>query len=580
MEALNTLCNTWIGNAPDIRKSVAKSAENSLLFSEHTFGLAMSHGQSGYWCYGDAFKKLRAEGIFQPIEDSWREKGDRIYQAEKIINPTLSKQLHDLAASVNLKGRKILVYNPLPWERGGLVNIQFSTAWNKFTAVKDLETNEIIQVYNKGNVCSFISGKVPSMGYKTYQPIMNTKVLKNEAPASSTSISVDVSTATLENEFFRLQIDSLKGRISSLIDKKTGRELVNTTNDTIGFGQYFYERFSKKIVDNYADTYIKAGREWAVDELGRPNLTDDPYQAVHGAKCRIVYEKKANGVTATLFFTPNGNMPHTYTQTISLYSGQPYVELRWGIDSKQAEPWPEAGWLSFPFNVKEPQFKLIRTGGIVNPATDFIKGSNFDYFFLNSGLAILDKNGQGIGLSTPDAPGISLDRPGSWKYTPYFIPKNPNVFVNLYNNQWSTNFTEWIEGSWNVRMYVWSIDKYDAEKSLVTPDQEARVPLIGVLAESGEGKIPPTATGIKLSRKGILVTAYGPNTDGPGTILRLWEQAGNSGEVIVTLPENTPFKQAILCNLRGISSTTSISIKNSTFKVNLHANSPLSFILK
>lgn len=580
LETLNTLCRTWMNDIPNIKSTIAKSAENSLLFSEHTFGLAMSHGQSGYWCYGDNFKKLRAQGVFQPIEDSWKEKSDRVYQAERIINPTLSKQLHDLASSINIKGNKILVYNPLPWERSGLVNIQFSSSWNQIKALKDIETNEIIPVYNKGNIFNFIAQKVPSMGYKTYQAVMDLSVLKNEKNIEKKSISYQASTSSIENEFFRIQIDTLKGCISSLIDKRTGRELVNIKEDTIGFNQYFYERFSKKMVDNYADTYIKGGREWAVDELGRPNLTNDPYKAVHGAKCHLLFEEKTNSISAILFFSPDGNMPHSYTQIITLYNGIPYVELRWGIENKQAEPWPEAGWISFPFNIKDPQFKLMRIGGIVNPATDFIKNSNFDYFFLNSGLAILDKNGQGIGLSSPEAPGISLDRPGSWRFTPEFFQKKANLFINLYNNQWSTNFTEWVEGSWNIRMLLWSIDKYNPETSLVTPDQEARVPLIGVLADAGEGKLSPVVSGIKLSRKGILITAYGPNIDGTGTILRLWEQAGNNGEVIITLPEKTNYKQAILCNLRGVSSTSQIPIENNTLKVNLKANSPLSIILK
>jgi hypothetical protein len=581
LEALNTLCKTWIGYAPDIKATIAKSSENSLLFSEHTFGMAMSHGQSGYWCYGDAFKKLRAQGVYKTIEDSWKEKSDYIYQAEKKIIPTLSKQLHDLASAINIKGDKILVYNPLPWERGGLVKIQFSSKWNPIKALKDVETNEIIPVSNSGNMFSFISGKIPSMGYKTYQAVMDEPAMKIEAAVTSTkTLAINTSTSTLENEFFKLQIDTLKGRISSLVDKRSGRELVNINEDTIGFNQYFYERFSKKMVDSYAKTYIKGGWDWAFDELGRPNLTNDPYKAVHGAKCSISFEKNINSVSATLLFTPDGNMPHSYTQIITLYSGLPYVELRWAIDSKQAEPWPEAGWISFPFNIKDPQFKLIRTGGIVNPETDFVKNTNFDYFFLNSGLAILDKNGQGIGLSSPDAPGVSLDRPGGWKFTPEFFQTKPNLFVNLYNNQWSTNFTEWIEGSWNVRMLLWSIDKYDPEQSLVTPDQEAKVPLIGVLSDAENGKLSQTASGVKLSKKGVLVTAYGPNIDGAGTILRLWEQTGNNGEVVITLPEKSNYKQAVLCNLRGVSTRIQIPIQNNTLKVNLKANAPLSIILR
>jgi len=32
------------------------------------------------------------------------------------------------------------------------------------------------------------------------------------------------------------------------------------------------------------------------------------------------------------------------------------------------------------------------------------------------------------------------------------------------------------------------------------------------------------------------VTAFGKNPDGPGTVLRVWEQAGHAGEMTVAIP--------------------------------------------
>ena len=34
----------------------------------------------------------------------------------------------------------------------------------------------------------------------------------------------------------------------------------------------------------------------------------------------------------------------------------------------------------------------------------------------------------------------------------------------------------------------------------------------------------------------MLATAFGQNPDGPGTLLRVWEQAGISGKLTVTIP--------------------------------------------
>ena len=576
LESLNTLINGWTNEYDNISNTISGAYENSILFTEHTFGLAMSHGHSGYWCYGDEFKILRATGIYKPIEDSWKEKGDRIYQAEKIIIPSLHRQLDRLAQSVNIFGPRIVVYNPLPWERSGMVKLQINSDLYPIETLEDQSTGEIINVLNKGNLIRFFTGDVPAMGYKTYVPVVNQveTVQENEK-----DLSVNKVNHTIENYYFKIILDPEKGSISSLLDKRTGREMVNADSKW-GFGQYLYERFSRENADSYVDAYVKAGHHWAVAELGRPNLSDEPYKAIHGGKAKVIYEQENISVKAIMLFSPTDEMPHDYSITIALSKNSPFVDLTWNINSKPAEPWPEAGWISLPFNIQNPEFRLGRTGGIVNPVTDFVKGSNFDYYFLNSGMAIIDNNGNGFGICSPDAPGISLDRPGLWKYSGDFTPKKPNVFFNLYNNQWSTNFTEWIEGSWSARFYLWSITGYDNEKSIITPSEEKRVPLKAAVFNGPEGDLPVTGSGLSLSQKGILVTALGENPDGEGTILRLWEQAGHDSRCIVQFSETLPFRTAQPCDLRGQISGKTYDIMNGKLIFDIKACQPLSFILK
>jgi hypothetical protein len=280
-------------------------------------------------------------------------------------------------------------------------------------------------------------------------------------------------------------------------------------------------------------------------------------------------------------FAPRADLPHDVTLVITLYRDARYLELTWSINGKPAEPWPEAGWISFPFNIQRPVFKLGRLGAVVNPATDFVKGSNVDYGFLNTGMALVDEAGRGFGLCSPDAPGVSLDRPGLWKYSTSFTPRQGNVFVNLYNNQWSTNFTEWVEGSWSTRIYVWGVDSYENGSSIVMPSEELRVPLKAVIAEGPGGTLPAVSPGVVLSMKGVLVTAFGRNPDGAGTLLRLWEQTGNAGICKVSLPRNARFTSARQCNLRGETKGGKVyAISEGTFSVDLQPYQPLSLLLE
>ena len=72
----------------------------------------------------------------------------------------------------------------------------------------------------------------------------------------------------------------------------------------------------------------------------------------------------------------------------------------------------------------------------------------------------------------------------------HYTPKRARVFINLYNNQWDTNFPLWQDGSWNSRVRLWVVRGGDAEKNIITPSWEARLPLIAAYANGPRGKLP------------------------------------------------------------------------------------------
>jgi alpha-mannosidase len=363
-----------------------------------------------------------------------------------------------------------------------------------------------------------------------------------------------------------------------VIDKRSGVEMVKKDSKYV-FGGYMYERFSRENTDSYAKDYIKGGWEWAFAELGRPNLTDDKYLQVHPVPYNVEYEYDNIKVSAIMYFRKDAQNPHDFTLEYSLYTDRPYLEIRWGILGKSPEAWPEGGWISFPFNAGKPEFRLGRLGAVVDPLKDFIKNSNLDYCFVNSGVAVTEGGKAGFVVSSPDVPAVSLDRPGLWRFSKDFKPSEPNVFFNLFNNQWSTNFTEWIEGSWNASFYVWAIGNYENEASLITPSEELRVPLLAEFAPGSDGSLPVSAKGIELSMKGVFVSAFGKNPNGDGLLLRLWEQSGNSGTCTVTLPEGLDGSTALPVNLRGEAQGKPIRIKDRNFSLDITGYQPRSFVI-
>lgn len=572
-ETLNTLLKGWNAKAEPVKPYVDKAIEQSVLFDEHTFGLAISHGHQASWKYGDPFVIDRAKGAYDFIEESWNEKASRVHRSKQYFIPSLRKDMRNLANAVEGDGQMVVVYNPLPWKRSGVVSLYMGVYQKKFTVygLKDEQTGEIVPAYNEGNYLSFTAHDVPTLGYKTYS------VITEPVSEKVHSIRVVQAENVIENQYFKVVISPDNGALLSVWDKKRQQEMVDTGSE-YGFGEFIHEKFGNEEIERYNKAYVKPGHHgWADPEMGRPVDSALKYEMVKGKALRIAYNQTVHSVEATAFC--RSGRGEDYTLTYTLYEDSPYMEICWGMQNKRADMQPEGGWLAFPFNVSQPVFHLGRTGAVVNPATDFIKRSNHDYYFLNTGMAVVDPKGRGFGLNTPNAPAVSLDRPGLYRFTGDFIPQRPNVFVNLFNTQWGTNFTEWVEGALSARIYLWSVDEYKNEPSLITPTEETRVPLMAVYREGKGGELPLSAEGIQLSKKGVLVTAFGANTDGDGEVLRVWEQAGDAGECVITLPDSG-YRTAQYCNLRGERQGKAFPVKQNKITINLKAYQPLSLILE
>lgn len=210
----------------------------------------------------------------------------------------------------------------------------------------------------------------------------------------------------------------------------------------------------------------------------------------------------------------------------------------------------------------------------MNPARDIVPGANRHLFAVSTGVAITGADGTGVSLCPLDSPLVSLDTPGLWWWTMDFVPRTPTVFVNLYNNKWNTNFPLWQEGSWSERVRFWPAGE------VAVRGWEARVPLLTATADGPAGSLPVNGAGLAVSRPGVLVTAFGANHDGAGTLLRVWELAGNPGEVAVTLPAGTRFATAQPVNLRGELLGPALPLPSGKLTVSLGASAPASFVLE
>jgi hypothetical protein len=78
----------------------------------------------------------------------------------------------------------------------------------------------------------------------------------------------------------------------------------------------------------------------------------------------------------------------------------------------------------------------------------------------------------------------------------------------------------------------------------------------------------------------VQVTAFGPNPDGDGMVLRLWELAGQAGSCNVRLPDAMKTAQVQPVDLRGRPTGESLPVKDGAFTVPLRAFAPSSFVIQ
>lgn len=588
-EQLNTHMNLWKGKDVSIDRYVNKAAENMLLFDEHTFGAAISHGHQLFWKYGEEFKINKAEGNYYFLERSWEEKAAYPKEAEKTMWPLKRNLLFELVSSVKDKSPHVTVYNSLPWARSGRVTLFQSYYENPshqvppIKAVKDLETGKVIPVHQDHNLLCFDATEIPAGGYKTFSIVEGTEEI-------SSALSANEQNNVLENKYFKLIINSSTGTLQSVFDKQNNRELVDAKSK-YAFGEYVYEQLGQEQVETYNNNYIKpASVAWAGQEFIR--LKEQlPYQNTKRftGKCsKIEWLNNKSMIRASAMCQLNDSSVQQYLVSYTLYENEPYIEITVGLDGKKGIPNPEAGWIAFPFALDKPQYRLLRTGGIVDPQTDLVNNTNHDFYFLNTAMAMYDKAG-GIGLNCPHTPGISIDQPGIGVFSKTRTLTTGTVLSNLYNNVWGTNFTEWIEGSHAAKFYIWSYKNYDAESTFITPAEETRTPLSAAFyAPTGLAyahnyetsiELPNTQSGLELDRKGIIVTSF--NKKGNEAMVRFWEQAGRPGKCTVKLPANALFKKAYLCNLRGeLLNGQGIPILDHSFSFEIGSNQPRTFLLK
>ncbi len=280
-----------------------------------------------FGAHHDALTGSESDQVYVDLVAAWREAYD---QARSALEEALD------AATEAASPTEIAVFNPLPWRRDGLVEVELEADPGDAVCVFDGDTPLLCEVVRRAGagLLRFVARDLPAMGLKTY-------TLK---PGQAPQGEVSASDCVIENEFFRVEVDPQRGGgIVSLVEKASGRELVQegrVANDLVAHREY-------EELPGYGEG------PWHVCTTGEKHLASEECPAqVRAEKSAL----RASLVVEGSFLNCRRRM------TITLFAGVPAVFFEAEIADYSGENWLFK--VHFPLNLPGAR-PVYEVGGAV-----------------------------------------------------------------------------------------------------------------------------------------------------------------------------------------------------------------------
>jgi alpha-mannosidase len=418
----------------------------------------------------------------------------------------LSSSIDKLAASVDTrlvkKGKPVVVFNPLSWDRTDLVRLRLEQDDAAEYAVFDLTGKEIpsqtIRLDRYVREVMFIADKVPSLGYTTYE-------LRKQQPAKGTPV-LSANYTAMENEFFRITLDPEMGWVRSIIDKRSNREILAGNGNELQLLEDKPSAWDAWNIGLTGTQFPSTFRRIEIVELG-------PVRAI----LRLHRDYLKPGTKKSY---PTEDFPSSFfTQDVILYAGLDRIDF-----STTADWWEDKTMLKVAFNVNvhdsvatyEIPFGSVsrstqsrdswERAKVEVPALRWADISQDDY-----GVALLNDSKYGY-----DVKGsiirLSLLRSPKWP-DPTADRGSHVMNYSLYPH----------EGRWT-------------KSHLVRRGYEINSPMIARMTNAHPGSQPTTKSFIRIEPANLVLTSVKMAEDSPEWIVQWYDAIGVKSSATVTLP--------------------------------------------
>jgi alpha-mannosidase len=509
---VETLASLAVIRDPGLRfpESELRSIWNDiLLFDEHTFGRD-----------GSPSRPESAD-----VREQWAVKRGYAERAAIDLDWAHREWLSRLTGS---RGKAVAVWNPSSWARSDVVEMEVPTgqapAGVPFEVLSDTGGLRTIR---------FLARDVPPLGVRSYPLI-----------AASAPAVLPATGGVIENQAYRVTVDASRPGIPSIVDKATGRELIDS-GSPYALGEFL------RVIETSSRRTLTSKGSWdtAVRTRLDHNSTDLPVPVLEIQRARVTAPPRIRRTAAGSSVILTGSAPGVprVEFEVRLWDGIPRIDFIARMRKPAASgEIAEALYFAFPFHAAPPVFSYDRALGWVNPARDMLPGSAPEWFAATNAVNVAAA-GASFTLATPDTPLVTFGDVvrGRWPRT-FAPPARGTVFSYVYNNYWLTNFPAGQEGG----DFEWRYSLSTAPAARGRIGEEVRHPFSAVLA-------PPAAPGpapIEIDSTHVRLVTLRRAPQGDGYLIRLAEDSGQRGEARVRLP-GLKVRSAHLASTHGESHT-------------------------
>ena len=426
----------------------------------------------------------------------------------EIGNFVTSEAIENISKNINTSfvkdDKPVVVFNPLSWVRKDIVQLELPEGDINNYAVYKSDGKEIpSQMVNEDtykNKILFIAEDVPSYGYKVYYLKQESKPSLSENGLSSNNI--------IENEYFKIIVDSDNGWIKSIYDKINNKEILAGEGNRL---QLLEDKPTAWDAWNIGWTGIEFPMNFKKIEVKE----NGPVRTV----LSVYHDYLKPGVVKDF---PTENFPNSFfRQDIILYKGIDRIDFLTDVDW-----WEDKTMLKveFPLTVQDTVATYEIPYGTITRSTQRDTKWNKARFEVSAiRWADVSNNGYGVSLLNNSKYGYDV-KDNIMRLSLLRSPKWPDPTADRGEHQ--------IEYSLYPHNGNWK------EANTVNKGYNFNYKLVPFITDVHKGTMPAEYSFVKMNAPNLILTTFKKAEDTDAYIFQWYESEGKDTESEIVFPED------------------------------------------